>query len=135
MTKRKKNSEPLYNNSDLAVYTLRKYGLNIQKDLNNNTKEAQIVKQPSLPPEFKIFVMNKSLASLNEEETDMLLNNLDMDKYLPLLESKYITDWSNNQYYVSAWNRANNIVAKAYGNCDFNTRFDNVEPILKQVYR
>lgn len=135
MTKRKKNSEPLYNNSDLAVYTLRKYGLNIQKDLNNNTKEAQIVKQPSLPPEFKIFVMNKSLASLNEEETNMLLNNLDMDKYLSLLESKYITDWSNNQYYVSAWNRANNIVAKAYGNCDFNTRFDNVEPILKQVYR
>ena len=104
---REKKSEPIYQNSLLANTILQQNGVDVAK-LNENSKEAQIVKLPSLPPQWNIYVLNQSLESLTNQQIDELLNNLDWDHYLELLEHTYVENWCNNVEYQTQYKKAYN---------------------------
>ena len=102
---REKDSEPIYQNSLLAKDILQRNGVDVAK-LNARSKEAQIVKLPSLPPQWTICVLNQSLESLTEAQIDQLLDNLDWNHYLELLEHTYIGNWCNNVAYQLQYEKA-----------------------------
>lgn len=101
---REKDSEPIYQNSLLAKDILQRNGVDVAK-LNARNKEAQIVKLPSLPPQWTICVLNQSLESLTEAQIDQLLDNLDWNHYLELFEHTYIGNWCNNVAYQSQYEK------------------------------
>lgn len=95
---RMKNNQILYDNGTLASYVLSKNGVAVN-GLNQEYKEAKVVKMPSSQPEWPIIIVNQSLASLSEQEINNLINNLDMNVYLDMLKQKYMHSWCNNPVY------------------------------------
>lgn len=104
---RRAKGEKTFNNTPLAVKILVANGIDVHK-LNQLGNEARVVKLPSLPSAWSVVFVNQALASLSEQQTDKLLQDLDYDKYLSLLKDAYINNWCNNLDYRKAYKKDKN---------------------------
>lgn len=76
-----------------AKAILEKFGL-LEKDIPIG-KEAKITKVSGIGSDWHVYIENRSLFLLSEEEKQLLINNLDMDVYLQLLADSFNKNWSN----------------------------------------
>lgn len=95
---RQKNNETLIQHDPYALALLEKFGLS-KKDIPVG-KEAKITKVSGISPDWYVYIENHSLYELSEEEKQMIIDNLDMDKYLTLFADSFNKNWSNNKFVV-----------------------------------
>lgn len=91
LNKRRKDGVQLQQHNVAARNILRKHGIT---DIPAG-KEAVIKKITNLEPNWFVFVQNKDLNYLTPEEHRFILNNIDLTKYLILLENAYENSWRN----------------------------------------
>ena len=49
----------------------------------------------NIEPDWHIFIENKSLFTLPEDEIEFIKNNLDIEKYLDILQDTFEKNWMN----------------------------------------
>lgn len=90
---RKKNNQVLIQHDPYAKAMLEKYGL-FEKDIPEG-KEAKITKVSGIDLDWHVHIDNRSLYELSDSELQLLIDNLDMDKYLTLLAESFNKNWRN----------------------------------------
>lgn len=93
--KKRANLGELERQHDLkAVRVLKANGVSLE-DLPEN-KEALVQKVTGIHASWSMFVQNKNLAFLSDEERSFILDNLDYEKYLSLLAHSFEKNWRNH---------------------------------------
>ena len=95
---RKTKGVTVLDHSPKAVRILKKYGIDIQKDLANDNREASIEKLTNIEPKWNADIVNDSLYTITEEQRQTIINNLNLSVYLGLIAKFYNENWSN--YFV-----------------------------------
>lgn len=90
---RQKNNQIPIQHDPYALAILDKFGLH-ESDIPVG-KEAKITKVSGIGVDWDIYIENRSLFELSDEEKQLLINNLDMEKYLLLLGESFDKNWSN----------------------------------------
>ena len=97
--KRQKNMERPVSIEPLPLSVLRANGLtNPPPD-----KDITQIKVTNIGDNWYVFIQNKDLHYLTQEEFDFIINNIDYDKYLMLLQNCYENNWRNilpNRIYL-----------------------------------
>lgn len=91
--KRSKNNERIIQHDPYAKRLLEEY--KIFDDDIPTEKEAKITKVSGINPDWYIYIENRSLFELTDEEAQILINNLDIDAYLTLIAESYNKNWAN----------------------------------------
>lgn len=91
--KRRKDNERAQQHDSLAVQVLAANGVTLRS--LPSTKEAVVKKVTNIEDAWYMFVCNKDLHYLPQEEIDFILDNLDYDKYLQLLRDSFENNWRN----------------------------------------
>lgn len=78
----------------LAIMVLNANGINVS-DLGKN-KEATIKKVTNVEESWNMYICNKDLHYLSDEEFNFICDNLDIEKYLNLLSSCFEKNWLNH---------------------------------------
>ena len=94
LSRTKKGIRPI-NHSEKAVHILKKYGVDIQKDLTLENREASITKITNLEPDWNAKIVNESLYTMSEEQRQALIKSLDLSVYLGLVKQFYDENWTN----------------------------------------
>ena len=94
LSRTKKGIRPI-NHSEKAVHILKKYGVDIQKDLTLENREASITKITNLEPDWNAKIVNESLYTISEEQRQALIKSLDLSVYLGLVKQFYDENWTN----------------------------------------
>jgi hypothetical protein len=65
--------------------------------IDNQYPDKDIVtkKVTNLEPDWYIYIQNKDLHLLSDAERQFIVDNLDMEKYLKLLNDAYTRNWMN----------------------------------------
>lgn len=90
---RKKNHEYLQQHDDMASDVLRANGIVIEKLPPEN--EASITKLTNIESTWFMYIDNRALKYIPDDEVDFILNNLDYGKYLVLLGDGFEKSWRN----------------------------------------
>lgn len=90
---RKRNNQRLIQHDPYAQAILEKFGI-YEKDYPAD-KEARIVKVSGVDTDWHVYIENRSLYELSPEERKLIIENLDMDKYLTLFADGFNKNWSN----------------------------------------
>lgn len=93
IAKRKRDNERMQQHDPFALKILSNHGI-IPRDIPSE-REAVIKKVTKIETDWDMYVQNKSLFHLTDEEIDFIINNLDMEKYLLLLKEAYEDNWMN----------------------------------------
>lgn len=91
--KRSKNNERIIQHDPYAKRLLEEY--KVFDDDIPTEKEAKITKVSGINPDWYVYIENRSLFELTDEEAQMLINNLDIDVYLTLIAESYNKNWAN----------------------------------------
>lgn len=91
--KRAKNDEAPRQPDPLAQYVLEQNGVSM-KDIPEN-KEPIVKKITNVGPDWSMFIQNKDLNLLSDEEFAFIKDNLDYDKYLDLFQNAFEESWRN----------------------------------------
>lgn len=94
INKRKRENEVPFQHDPVARDILLHYDLSIE-DYEEENKEAASVKINGVDESWPIYIQNRALDQLSEEETDFIISNLDIDRYLYLLKMAYENNWKN----------------------------------------
>ena len=78
-----------------AYIVLRANGEQIDMDHLYPDKDVVTKKVTNIEPEWAIYIQNKDLHILSDAERQFILDNLDMEKYLQLLNAAYTRNWMN----------------------------------------
>lgn len=92
--KRKENQERIIQHDEFAKTILSAYGVKMSD--YGTDKEATIKKVTGIENTWFMFIENKSLYALTDDEIWNIYNNLDLDKYLILLKNAYEENWRNH---------------------------------------
>lgn len=90
---RQKNNQRLIQHDPYAKAILEKFNI-FEKDFPAE-KEARIVKVSGIGTDWHVYIENRSLYELSPEERRLIIENLDMDKYLTLFADGFNKNWSN----------------------------------------
>lgn len=90
---RKKADQILIQHDPYALAILEKYGLH-EKDIPDG-KEAKITKVSGIELSWYVYIENRSLYEISEEEKRLLIANLNIDNYLTLISESFDRNWSN----------------------------------------
>lgn len=91
---RKKNNERMYQHDPLASDILRANGVGIET--LPEKYEAVISKLTNIEDDWFMFVENRALKYIPDDEVDFILDNLDYGKYLFLLAKGFEKSWRND---------------------------------------
>ena len=91
--KRAKDGTKAQEHNSIALKILEHKGLSISQIPMD--KEAAIKKITDLETNWHCLIENKDLHYLSDERLDFIIENLDLDKYTTILESRYIKSWKN----------------------------------------
>jgi hypothetical protein len=91
--KRAKLDERAQQHDPLSLSVLNQNGVTL--DMIPSDKEAVIKKVTNIEEEWYMFVQNKDLNYLSDEEYNFIIDNLDYDKYLQLLRDCFESNWRN----------------------------------------
>lgn len=91
--KRAKAGTKAQEHNSIALKILEHKGLSINQIPMD--KEAAIKKITDLENNWHCLIENKDLHYLSDERLDFIIDNLDLDKYTTILESRYIKSWKN----------------------------------------
>lgn len=92
LTRQKNNQIPVQHDP-YALAILDKFGLH-ESDIPVG-KEAKLTKVSGIGLDWNVYIENRSLFELSNEEIQLLINNLDMEKYLILIGESFNKNWSN----------------------------------------
>lgn len=92
LLRKRENQIPIQHNP-YAKALLEKFNI-LEKDIPDG-KEAKITKVNGIGADWHVYIENRSLFLLSEEEKQLLIDNLDMDKYLELFAGDFNKNWSN----------------------------------------
>lgn len=93
---RQRTNQILIQHDPYAKAVLEKFGL-LEKDIPDG-KEAKITKVSGIGAEWHVYIENRNLFLLDEEERQLLIDNLDTETYLTLLADSFNKNWSNNKF-------------------------------------
>ena len=93
---RKRNNQILVQHDPYALALLEKFNLD-KSDIAEN-KEAKITKVSGIDFDWFVYIENRNLSELSEEERQLIIDNLDMEKYLILLSESFNKNWSNSKF-------------------------------------
>lgn len=91
--KRMRSGEAPRQPNPLALHVLEQNGVTLDSLPDN--KEPTVKKVTNVDPEWQMFIQNKDLNYLSDEEVTFILDNLDYEKYLYLLNNAYEKSWRN----------------------------------------
>ena len=91
--KRAKDRLKAQDHNPTALKILEHKGLSISQIPMD--KEAAIKKITDLETNWPCLIENRDLHYLSDERLDFIIDNLDLDKYIAILESRYIKTWKN----------------------------------------
>jgi len=80
-----------------AIYVLAKNGVG-KTDIPIG-KEAIIKKITRISPDWYMRICNQDLNTLTKEQQEEIIQNIDLEKYLQLLEETYENNWKNDLSY------------------------------------
>lgn len=92
--KRMKDNERARQHDPIAIQVLNANGVPINSISNN--KEAVVKKVTNIEDTWFMYVCNKDLHYLSDDEINFILDNLDYDKYLTLLRDGFENNWRNH---------------------------------------
>lgn len=92
LTRKKLNQIPIQHDC-FALKLLEKFGLE-EAEIPLD-KEAKITKVSGIDPDWYIYIENRSLFELSEEEKQCLIDNLNIDNYLTLIADSFNNNWAN----------------------------------------
>lgn len=92
---RQKNNQITIQHDPYAKAILEKFNLT-EKDIPYG-KEAKITKVSGIDADWYVYIENRSLYELSDEEKQLIIDNLDMEKYLTLFKESFDKNWSNCQ--------------------------------------
>ena len=90
---RKKNNLLMIQHDPYAKALLEKFDIH-DADIPEG-KEAKITKVSGIDPDWYVYIENRSLFELSEDEKQLLISNLNMDNYLTLLADSFNKNWAN----------------------------------------
>ena len=90
---RKKTNQIEIQHDPFALALLERFDLP-EKDIPAG-KEAKITKVSGIDPDWYVYIENKSLYELSDDEAQLLIDNLNMDNYLTLFAESFNKNWSN----------------------------------------
>lgn len=93
INKRLRDKERTQQHDPFALNILTKYGVGPREIPSN--REAIVRKVTNIEDTWHMYIQNRSLFHLNEEESNFILENLDYTKYLQLLKKDYTENWMN----------------------------------------
>ena len=77
----------------VAVQVFSAHGVKLS-DIPNE-REVIVKKVTNVESEWNMFIENRNLSELSPEEVNKLVNNLDIEKYLQLVQDCYERNWRN----------------------------------------
>ena len=92
--KRIKTGERPQQHDAMALSVLSQNGVTL--NMIPNDKEAVVKKVTNVEDTWYMFVQNKDLHYLTNQEYDFIVDNLDYEKYLQLLEDCFEKNWRNH---------------------------------------
>ena len=92
--KRRKDNERAQQHDPLAVQVLAANGVTLSSIPSN--KEAVVKKVTNIEDTWYMYICNKDLHFLSDEEINFILTNLDYDKYLGILRDSFENNWRNH---------------------------------------
>lgn len=99
--KREKNNEPPFlRNDKQANLVLEANGENLE----DCTYDAKTIKVTNIEPSWFIYIQNKDLRFLSNEEKDFIWSHIDLSKYLGLIKNAFENNWRNiypNHRYIT----------------------------------
>lgn len=93
IAKRKREGDPIQQHDEIAIRILQANGV-AQNEIEK-THEASLKKVTNIERDWHIFIENQSLYTLDKEEVDFILDNIDLDKYLSLVQDTFEKNWMN----------------------------------------
>ena len=96
-TKRARLHETPVQHDPDAIYVLAKNGVG-KTDIPIG-KEAIIKKITRISPDWYMRICNQDLNTLTKEQQEEIIQNIDLEKYLQLLEETYENNWKNDLSY------------------------------------
>lgn len=90
---RSRNNELAIQHDEYALALLRKYNIGIN-DIEFG-KEAKISKVSGIDLDWHVYIENHSLFELSDDEKQIIINGLDMEKYLQLAADSFNKNWQN----------------------------------------
>lgn len=91
--KRIRNNERLQQHDLLAAKVLTAHGIDVAALPSD--KEAALKKIKNLEENWCMYICNKNLSYLPQEQIQFILNNLDYEKYLIILRKSFMDNWHN----------------------------------------
>ena len=98
LTRQRNNLLPIWHDP-YAKALLEKFGLP-ESEIPEG-KEAKVTKVSGIDAEWYVYIENRSLFELTDEEKQALIDNLDMDCYLTLFASSFNKNWANGKFASS----------------------------------
>lgn len=92
--KRQRDGERAQQHDALAIQVLASNNVSISS--LGTEREASIKKVTGIETEWYIYVLNKDLNYLSDEEFKFIEDNLDYDKYLEILKKSFEKNWMND---------------------------------------
>ena len=104
--KRKDSNERAQQHDATAVSVLTAHGVDIHG--LPKTKEAIVKKVTNIDDRWYMYIQNKDLHALTDEEINFIIDNIDYDKYLQLLRDGFEKNWRNQmpKWYIAYWNQS-----------------------------
>ena len=93
LTKRKQNGLRIQQHDPEALEMLEAQGINTM--MIPSDREATITKLKLIEANWQMYICNKDLYMMSDEELQWILDNLDYDKYLELLKGIFEKNWFN----------------------------------------
>lgn len=93
IAKRKRERESIQQHDEIAIRILQANG--VPQNEIEKTHEASLKKVTNIERDWHIFIENQSLYTLDKKEIDFILDNIDLDKYLSLVQDTFEKNWMN----------------------------------------
>ena len=87
----------------MSLDVLAHHGIMVD-DIPSN-KDAICKKVTGIELDWSMFICNQDLNTLTEVQKDYLINNLDLNKYLELLDKTYTKNWKNDTSYKEKYSK------------------------------
>ena len=92
LTRKKLDQIPIQHDP-FAKALLEKYDV-YDSDIPDG-KEAKITKVSGIDADWYVYIENRSLFELSDDEKQLLIDNLNIDNYLTLMSESFNNNWSN----------------------------------------
>ena len=102
-TKREAMGHARQAHDEMSLEVLAHHGIMVD-DIPSN-KDAICKKVTGIELDWSMFICNQDLNTLTEVQKDYLINNLDLNKYLELLDKTYTKNWKNDTSYKEKYSK------------------------------